>query len=89
MKVAPSSDSVRTIVHRTMSELSGRIIEPDLLGESVLISDGKYRGRSYRGDEHTAMWFVDLGLVQFYDEEGNLVLSINLFEEQAITRRAA
>ncbi|HEX3871552.1 MAG TPA: hypothetical protein VHV77_14010 [Pirellulales bacterium] len=89
MKVAPTSDEVRTIVERTLSELTGSIVEPDLLRESVLINDGKYRGRTYRDGEFTAMWFVDIGLVQFYDGQGNLVRTIKLFEEQMAARRAA
>ena len=89
MKVAPQSDSVREIVMRAFAELSGEPTDPSSLAEVLLIHEGKYRGRSYRSGGLLAMWMMQLGLVQVYDEDGEMLRTINLFQEQAGLRRAA
>ena len=44
--------------------------------ETVMIDAGRYVARSYRTDEHMAMWLVDVGLVQFYNAEGDMLLTV-------------
>jgi hypothetical protein len=89
MKVSPGCDEVREIVRQTFGDFTGEIVGDDLLSESILIRDGKYRGRSYRAVNLMAMWFVELGFVQVYDHDGTMLRMINLFEEQQAVRRAA
>jgi hypothetical protein len=36
-----------------------------------------------------AMWLVEVGIVQFYDAEGNILQTVNLFEEREPQRMAA
>ena len=89
MKVAPQADSVREIVMQAFAELTGEPTDPSSLAEVLLIHEGKYRGRSYRAGGLLAMWMMQLGLVQVYDEEGEMLRTINLFQEQGELRRAA
>lgn len=58
------------------------------LEEKILIDRGKYVARTYRVDGLMAMWFIDIGIVQFYDADGNMLATINLLSE-AIPRRMA
>ena len=37
--------------------------------------------RSYRLRGYMAMWLVEVGIVQFYDAQGNMLETLNLFEE--------
>jgi hypothetical protein len=89
MKVAPHSTEVRQIVLRTFAELLDEPVKPFTLAEMILVQDGKYRGRSYRAGGLMAMWLSEIGLVQIYDQDGNMVRSINLFEEQRTKQKAA
>ena len=89
MTITPDAADVRDIVERAFSELSGAPLEPYALAETILIRDGRYRGRSYRARDLMAMWFAELGLVQFYDAEGNMLRTINLLEDLEPSRRAA
>jgi hypothetical protein len=61
---------------------------PDL-AETLLIDDGQIRARSYRLDEFMAMWMMDVGIVQFYDKQGNMIRRMNLFAEIQPRRMAA
>ena len=89
MKVTPQADLVRQIVVRTFTDLHPEHEEPAPLVEMILIHDGKYRGRSYRSQGLLAMWLVDIGLLQVYGADGEMLRTINLFEEQGSLRRAA
>jgi hypothetical protein len=89
MTVVPDSNLVRQIVLRTFSELNGSPVDVRSLREMILIDDGKYRGRSYRFSDLMAMWLVKFGVIQVYDEEGRMLRTINLFEEQDSLKRAA
>jgi hypothetical protein len=89
MTIAPHPDQIRTIVFRTFLELD---VEEDALGdldERIMLDSGRYVARSYRVDEFLAMWMIDVGLVQFYDADGNMLRTVNLFEEIEPSRMAA
>lgn len=89
MRVHPRADEVRQLVKQTFGDLG---IDDDLaddLNETILIDDGTYRGRSYQTEGYFAMWLVDVGLVQFYDDDGNMVCTVNLFNEIEPLRMAA
>jgi hypothetical protein len=58
------------------------------LEETIKIDRGRCVARSYRVDGLMAMWLVDIGIVQFYDADGNMLATINLLEE-AVPRRMA
>ena len=36
-----------------------------------------------------AMWLLEIGIVQFYDADGNMLLTVNLLEELEPQRMAA
>lgn len=89
MRIAPQADEVRRIVIHTFEDFGVDREDLSDLSETILIDDGRYRGRSYRADEWMAMWLVEIGLLQFYDAKGNMLLTINLFEEREPQRMAA
>lgn len=89
MTIHPDPDRIRTIVFRTFLELDVPEESLDDLDERLLLDDGRYVARSYRVDDFLAMWMIDVGLVQFYDGEGNMLRTVNVFEEIEPQRMAA
>ena len=89
MRVLPLAHEVRQIVRQTFGDLGIEDEVVDDLNETILIDAGTYRGRSYQTDGYFAMWLVDAGLVQFYDDDGNMVCTVNLFTEREPQRMAA
>ncbi|HUY90282.1 MAG TPA: hypothetical protein VMV10_16215 [Pirellulales bacterium] len=89
MRVIPQANEVRRLVVRTFEDFGADHEALGDLNETILIDDGRYRGRSYRAEEWLAMWLVEIGLLQFYDAKGNMLLTINLFEEWEPQRMAA
>ena len=59
------------------------------LEETILIDDGRYAARSYKTDDCLAMWLVEIGIVQFYDAEGQMLCTVNVSEELEPQRMAA
>jgi hypothetical protein len=51
------------------------------LEETIRIDRGKCVARSYCVDGLMAMWLMGIGIVQFYDADGNMLATINLLEE--------
>lgn len=89
MTISPHPGQIRTIVFRTFLELD---VDEDALtdmDERVVLDEGRYVARSYRVDDYLAMWMIDVGLVQFYDSAGNMLRTVNLFEEIKPQRMAA
>jgi hypothetical protein len=89
MTIASHPADVRTIVYRTLLEYG--LTEEELadLGETILIDEGRYTARTYRAGNLFAMWLVEVGLVQFYDPDGALLRTVNLFEELLPLRMAS
>ena len=89
MTISPDPQIIRDIVHRTFLELD---LDEDTLvdlDERLLLDDGRYVARSYWVADYLAMWMIDVGLVQFYDGNGNMLRTVNLFEELEPQRLAA
>jgi hypothetical protein len=89
MKFAPRPFEVRELVLRTFRDLG---VSPRHLldiDETILIDNGDYVARTYRLGGMMAMWFVGGGVVQFYDAAGNMLRTINLFEEMEPEKMAA
>jgi hypothetical protein len=89
MTVAPYPDQIRALVYCTLQRLGAVIFTGAQVEETLLVRDGRCVARSYRTGDHFAMWLVELGLLQFYNAEGDMVLVLNLLEEAASERRAA
>ncbi len=89
MKVVPRSFEVRELVARIFRELGASSRSLLDIDETILIDNGDYVARTYRLDGMMAMWFVSGGIVQFYDAAGNMLRTINLFEELEPEKMAA
>lgn len=89
MRVMPTPADVRRLVARIFTNLGSEEFGPLDLDESMRIDAGKLVARTYRTDTLWAMWMVEIGLVQIYDEEGQMLQTVNLFEERTPVRLAA
>lgn len=57
--------------------------------ETLLIREGRYFGRSYRAAGVMAMWMIDIGLIQFYGADGDMLGSLSLLDPAPEVRKAA
>lgn len=89
MFVSPNAGEVRQIVQRIMQDLGVSHSDLDDITETVRVEDGRCLARSYRVDRYLAMWLIDVGILQFYDENGNMLRRANLFAEIEPRRIAA
>jgi hypothetical protein len=89
MTVEPYPHEVRRLVIRIFEELGAAIPTLFDLEETILNYDGKYTVRSYRVTGYMAMWLVEVGIVQFYDAEGNMLATVNLLKEPEPMKMAA
>lgn len=89
MKVDPHPYEVRELVLKNFGELGVSVGSPLDLDETILLDDGRYVARSYRIAGLMAMWLIGVGIVQFYDDLGNMIRTVNLFTEQEPQRMAA
>jgi hypothetical protein len=81
MRTDPLPQEVRELVWRTFQSFDVDVFSPFELDETILLDDGRYAARTYTVDGCMAMWLVEIGIVQFYDAEGNMLLTVNLLEE--------
>ena len=81
MTISPNAAQVRHIVQNSFSNLGFRNDELAELDETLLVQDGRVYARSYRLQEHLAMWLIASGIIQFYDEEGRMISTKNLLLE--------
>jgi hypothetical protein len=89
MRTGPNPYEVRQIVTRTFAELgAGRRAVLDM-DETVRIDCGKCAARCYRADGLMAMWLVAVGILQFYDADGDMVKTVSLWQERLPLRSAA
>jgi hypothetical protein len=89
MRTDPLPYEVRELVIRTFEYFDVEIESPWDLDETILIDDGRYSARTYEINGYMAMWLLDIGIVQFYDADGNMLHTINLLEELEPQRMAA
>lgn len=89
MRTDPLPHDVRELVIRTFEYFDVVLESPWDLDEKILIDDGRYSARTYQADGYMAMWLLDIGIVQFYDEDGNMLRTVNLLDELEPQRMAA
>jgi hypothetical protein len=89
MTMAPEPHDVRRLVIQIFAELGAALPTLFDLEETVLVDDGKYAARSYRVEGYMAMWLLEVGIVQFYDAEGNMLATVNLLKELEPLKMAA
>ena len=51
------------------------------LEERIQIDRSKHVARTYRVDGLMAMWLIGIGIIQFYDADGNMLATMNLLEK--------
>ena len=59
------------------------------LEETIRIDRGKQVARTYRVDGLMAMWLIGIGIIQFYDADGNMLATMNLIEKAIPQRMVA
>ena len=89
MTTTMTPEEVRQLVERTLREFWVNDEDLNSLSEEILVHDGKYLGRSYRTEDMMAMWLVEVGILQFYDAEGDMLQTINLLQRLQPQRMAA
>lgn len=89
MRVSPSAAEVRRLVADVFSDLCDTPFGPLDVNETIRIDSGKLMARTYRCEALLAMWMIEIGLLQFYDEDGCMLRTVNLFEELEPVRAAA
>ena len=81
MTASPKLHEVRRLVIQMFAELGAALPALFDLEETSLIDNGKCCTRSYRVEGFMAMWLSEIGIVQFYDAEGNMLATVNLLKE--------
>lgn len=89
MRVNPKPYEVRRLVIQTFEAVGAAVPSLFDLEETVIIDGGKCAARSYRVDGYMAMWLVEVGIIQFYDAQGNMLTTVNLFKELEPLKMAA
>ena len=89
MRTDPLPYEVRQLVTLTFEELDVDFDGPWDIDETILVDGGRCAGRSYQAGHHMAMWLIDIGIIQFYDSDGNMLQTINLLKELELDRIAA
>jgi hypothetical protein len=89
MRTDPLPHQVRDLVLRTFQEFGAAIFATDQLNETVLFDRGRHVARTYKADGLMAMWMLRVGIVQFYDADGNMLMTVNMLEELEPQRMAA
>lgn len=82
-------DEVRQRVTAIFRQHGARVRRPSDVVESALFDNGKCVAWSYRAAGLMAMWFVEVGIVQFYDAEGNMLQTVSLGQPIVSRRMAA
>ena len=82
MLISPTTSEVRWIVEESFQRHFG-LSKQELfeLVETPMIEDGRCIARSYRVATFLAMWLTEVGILQFYDEQGRMLRRANLFAE--------
>ncbi len=89
MTATPQPDQIRRLVLRVFGELGLSAAELSEMNETLFVNNRRYLARSYRAGGLMAMWLIDLGVLQFYAADGQMLRTINLFHEMEPQRVAA
>ena len=85
--VTPSD--MRRIVLRSFAQHDSRSISNEELQEHARVEDGKIVAYCYEASNLFAMWMVEVGLVQFYDDRGTMLQTLDLKSITTERRQAA
>ncbi|MCE9632204.1 MAG: hypothetical protein K8S94_16015 [Planctomycetia bacterium] len=89
MRLHMNAADVRGLVSRHFLKLGVDVVDVDDLQENIRIDRGRCVARCYRVAELFAMWMIDVGVLQFYDADGEMLHTVNLFTELQPQRAAA
>ena len=89
MRLHMNAGDVRDLVSRHFLNLGVDTVEVDDLQENIRIDRGRCVARCYRVADMFAMWLIDVGVLQFYDVDGEMLHTVNLFTELQPQRAAA
>mgnify|MGYP006299370001 CR=1 FL=1 len=84
-----SPNEMRQVVRNGFQRHCTRVIFEEDVEECVRVEDGRVLAYCYYMDHLFAMWMVDIGLVQFYDDGGAMLQTLDLSVPAHQTRRAA
>jgi len=82
----PNAQRIRELVLQSVPDFG--VGSPIPCGETVLLRDGTYFGRSFQFEGLRAIWLAEANQLKFYSESGHWLGTIEL-EEAAPRRRAA
>jgi hypothetical protein len=83
-------DEIRRWVHQAFSQCLARSVTAADIQETLLVQDGRCRARTYRLGGLMAMWMIDVGLVQCYSADGQMLQTLDLVADpQPQSQRAA
>jgi hypothetical protein len=80
----PNADRVRQLVLESLADYGAA--DSPLIGETILLRDGFYCGRSFIFDTVRAVWLAEAGQVKFFADDGRWLGTLML-EENAPRRR--
>ena len=89
MRLHMNAADVRGLVARHFLHLGADEADVADVQENIRIDRGRCVARCYRVAEMFAMWLIDVGVLQFYDAEGEMLHTVNLFTELQPQRAAA
>jgi hypothetical protein len=89
MKANLHPDDIRELVKQVFTGLGAEPASLSELHETLLVDQGRCVARSYSLGGLMAMWLVEVGLVQFYDADGNMLRTATLVDDPEPRRRAA
>ena len=89
MRLHMNAADVRGLVANHFLKLGAEAGDVADVHENIRIDRGRCVARCYRATEMFAMWLIDVGVLQFYDVDGEMLHTVNLFTELQPTRAAA
>lgn len=89
MRISPHPAEIRDLVLRMFRDADPEFVDGDEFSENLLVDDGRLMARTYRSPGLMAMWMMDVGIVQLYNADGDMLRTINVFEECEPYRAAA
>ena len=89
MRMHMHAADVRDLVTRYFLDLGADAVDVAEVQENIRIDQGRCVARCYRVAEMFAMWLIDVGVLQFYDANGDMLQTVNLFTELQPQRAAA
>ena len=89
MKTNLPPDDIRGLVKQVFTALGAEPASLAELDETLLVDRGRCVARSYAVRGLMAMWLMEVGLVQFYDADGNMLRTATLMDHPEARRRAA